>query len=603
MCGLAGVMMKQGRPLDRAVLDRLQAALAHRGPDGFGRHEQPGLGLVHTRLAIVDLVTGDQPLCNAAGVAVIVNGEMYNAPELRAARPGWPFRTQSDCEVVLPLFEEADADFARGLRGMYAVALYDPATRRLLLARDPFGIKPLYTAETPAYFAFASEAEALLQAGLVPVAIDPAKRDELLQLKYTTGPATIFPGVQRVLPGETLTLRDGEIIARQQVPALPPGTGRAPAARALATALAGFERVMTESVAVHLRMDTPWRLYFSGGIDSAVLLTLASRVSPTPVEALTIGYEGAEAVDESRRALRIAAASGVACERVEMTAADFWTLAPRIAAAIDDPCADPAVLPTYRLAVHTRAVGAKVALSGEGADELFAGYARYRRALLPAFLRRRASRRGVFSRTAGAPGFTGWDAGIIAVERREAAARHNRLATLLAIDTAEWLPNNLLIKLDRCLMAVGIEGRTPFLDAAVIGFADSLPDRLRVRFRHGKVLLREWLAVANPAAEPFARKQGFGVPIGRWMAPRAEELGRLVAAQPGIAAVFRPEVVGRVFAECAAQPQPAWSLLFYALWHSHHLLGLDPLGDVTEVLNAAAARSAAGAPARVHAAA
>ena len=214
-------MMKHGAPADPAVLERLRVALGHRGPDGSGVLCRGDVGLVHTRLAIVDLVTGDQPLCNAAGVAAIANGEIYNAPELRAALPDWPFRTASDCEPILPLYERDGVDFCRDLRGMYAIALHDPTAGRLVLARDPFGIKPLYYAETEACFAFASEAEALVAAGLVPVAEDAAKRDELLQLKYTTGTATIFPGIHRVLPGETLTIAAGAIAARQHRPALP----------------------------------------------------------------------------------------------------------------------------------------------------------------------------------------------------------------------------------------------------------------------------------------------------------------------------------------------------------------------------------------------
>ena len=183
MCGIAGIMMKAGLPVDRAALDRLRLALGHRGPDGEGEYLRPGLGLVHTRLAIVDLATGDQPLFDPAGVAVIANAEMYNSPELRAEYPDFPYRTQSDCEVVLPLYQRFGTGFASRLRGMFAVALHDPATGRLVLARDPFGIKPLYYAETDRFFAFASEAEALLQAGLVPPEIDPAKRAELLKGK------------------------------------------------------------------------------------------------------------------------------------------------------------------------------------------------------------------------------------------------------------------------------------------------------------------------------------------------------------------------------------------------------------------------------------
>jgi asparagine synthase (glutamine-hydrolysing) len=272
-----------------------------------------------------------------------------------------------------------------------------------------------------------------------------------------------------------------------------------------------------------------------------------------------------------------------------MSPEHFWALAPRIVAAIDDPTTDPAVLPTYMLAQAVAEQGAKVALTGEGADEVFGGYSRYRKALLPRFLRKRRQRRGVFSHS-GIPSdrFENWDAGINAAEHREQAVRRSRPQVLQAVDILERLPNSLLIKLDRCLMAHGIEGRTPFLDREVVRFASRLPDGLKVNLRFGKVLLREWLARVDPAARPYARKRGFGVPIGTWIHGRKRELTKLVSAQPATAELFRQEDVARIFDNSARREQPAWSLLFYSLWHSHHVLGVAAEGDIADVLARAA---------------
>ncbi len=582
MCGIAGVMMRDGRAPDAGVLASLAAALAHRGPDGEGRHVAGAVGLVHRRLSIIDLVTGDQPLYGRGGTALIVNGEIYNDPDLRAARPTAPFQTHSDCEPILFLYEEHGVDFAAQLRGMYALALYDPNhgdrnRERLLLARDPFGIKPLYYVVNPRYFAFASEPQALLAAGLARAEIDPARRAELLQLKFTTGERTIFPDIRRLLPGETLVIEAGEIIARRQLPRL----AAEPVTRAATTA--DLDRVLGESVAVHLRSDVPYGLFLSGGIDSTALLWLMHRISGERVRAITIGYDGADADDESSDALLVARAVGAACERISMTEQDFWAAAPRIAACLDDPTTDAAALPTWFLG-RAAAGQLKVTLCGEGGDEMFAGYGRYRRAVAPwRFIQRPARQRGVFDGFAGFA-LSGWRDGFTADEAREAQGR-NPLRALQALDCAEWLPNDLLIKLDRCLMAHGVEGRTPFVDPKIAAFAFALPDQSKVSWRLGKLLLRRWLAERLPAARPFARKRGFKPPVSRWIAARGAELAPLIAANPGIAAFARPEAVHAVFAR--AEGQAMWSLLFYALWHARHILGIPSSGDVEAVLTAA----------------
>ncbi len=578
-------MMSGGVKPPGAALERLRAALGLRGPDSSGVHVQDSTGLVETRLAIVDVENGQQPMFGPAGAVLVANGEIYNAPELRAEMGGDAgFESLSDCEPIVHLFERLGTDYAATLRGMYGVALYDPARRTLTLSRDQFGIKPLYYVQTPDYLAFASEASALFEAGLAVARVRAGAAEELLQLKHVTGRETIFEGVMRIAPGETLVVVDGAATERRSIPTLPPVS---PRRMSLETALTAFERVMTESVEVHLRTDVPYGLFFSGGIDSSILLTVMQRLVGPRVQALTLGYSGELQGDESWTALQIADGSGAQCRRIEMTPDDFWRLAPRIAAALDDPTTDAAILPTYMLGQAARAQGLKVTLCGEGADELFAGYARYRRARLPwAGLRLgQDERRGALDEAPDLAGlFPGWSSGIAAIAADQRARWRTPLRTLQAVDCCERLPNSLLMKLDRCLMANSVEGRTPFLDRDVAAFALSLPDPLKVNLKYGKVLLREWLARANPAARPFARKKGFNPPVGAWMAARAETLGELVAAQPGVAALIASAAVRSVFEQAAERHQPAWSLLFYALWHNHHILGAASDGDIGEVL-------------------
>jgi asparagine synthase (glutamine-hydrolysing) len=582
MCGIAGVVMRNGGAPDPAMLDRLQAALAHRGPDGQGRLLRGDTTLLHLRLAIVDLVTGDQPLFAPGGAALVANAEIYNNPELRQAMPGTPFRTRSDCEPAVFLYEAEGAAYADRLRGMYAIAIHDPARNRLVLTRDPFGIKPLYYIQTDSLFAFASEAQALLAAGLAAAAIDPARRAELLQLKFTTGSATIFPGINRVLPGETLVVERGAIVERRRRAALPAGP---PQPIGHDAARHRLEEVLLDSVTVHLRSDVPYGLFLSGGIDSSALLALMTRATGQRIQVLTVGWAGAGAVDESHEAERLAKLMRADCHRLEMTARDFWTLAPRIAAAIDDPTADAAVLPSYMLGQAAAAGSLKVALCGEGADELFGGYSRYRKRRAPwRWVARPPRSKGVFGETAS---LSGWRDGIAAAESQ---CRENRspMQAAQAADIAEWLPNDLLTKLDRCLMAHGVEGRTPFLDPVVAEFAFRLPDAQKAGLRFGKKLLRDWLARAFPAAGAYARKQGFKPPVGAWMAARADFLASVVAAQPGIAGLLPRPDIAAAFANASCDSQPAWSLMFYALWHSHHVLGVPAGGDIGEVLQAAA---------------
>ena len=585
MCGIAGLATNDGRAPSANVMTVMSEALAHRGPDGVGHYRSADVAMMQRRLAIIDLVTGDQPLYEPAGAALVANGEIYNYIELRAALDGAVFSTSSDCETPLHIYRRKGLAYADDLRGMYAIALHDPGASRLVLSRDPFGIKPLYYAETPEGFAFASEPRALIEGGIVEGAIVPQARNELLQLQFTTGRSTIFAGIQRLLPGETIVVSQGRVVERRRRAALPQGEVLALSEQ---EALATFDRIFEESVRIHQRSDVPYGMFLSGGTDSTAVLAMMARLNERPVRAFTAGFSNTEAADEREQARTVAKALGAEHTEVEFREADFWVLLPEIAAAMDDPTADYAILPTYKLAATAHAAGLKVILSGEGGDELFAGYGRYRSVLRPWWAGGRVPRRrgnldglGVLRQE-----LAGWRDGIAAAEAREAKPGRTALQQAQAVDCADWLPNDLLGKLDRCLMAHAVEGRTPFLDPVLADFAFRLPDELKIRNRLGKWLLRRWVEEKVPATAAFLRKQGFTVPVTEWIARRGAALGPLVEEQVCIKDLCAPGAAARLFTHARERRLgfAAWTLLFYALWHRHHVRRRPPAGDVFAAL-------------------
>ncbi|MBN8874433.1 MAG: asparagine synthase (glutamine-hydrolyzing) [Rhodospirillales bacterium] len=586
MCGIAGLILSSGAPPpDPSTVSRLIETLRHRGPDGSGHAVVGRVALAQNRLAIIDLVTGEQPLF--AGPATLVgNGEIYNYRELRAELPDVAFATNSDCEPPLHLWLRRRTAYVEALRGMYAFAIHERAQRTVTLSRDPFGIKPLYIAQVAGGLAFASEAQALLESGLVPRTVRPAAREELLQLQFTTGAETIFEGIQRVLPGETLTCADGNVLDRRRIHALPEG---GPEQIDEAAALARLDRALMESVALHQRSDVPYGMFLSGDVDSAALLALMARQNDQPVLAYTAGFEVPEAAEERAQAAAMAKAVGARHERVEVTEAMVWRHLPEIVGAMDDPAADHAIIPTWFLARRARE-DVKVVLSGDGGDEMFAGHSRYASAMRPWWRGGRAMwARGSFDKVPvlrTRP--SAWRDGIAAAEARAADSGLSRLGMAQAVDMDEWLPNDVLLRLDRCLMAHAVEGRTPFLDRGVAEAAFRLPDGLKLRGGMGQYILRKWLEQALPAARPFAPTQGVPVPIGAWIKANGARLGPLVAAHPSVAEIADPAQVEALFRDIRRwrHGQACWKLLFYALWHRRHVLGLPPAGDVFDTLAA-----------------
>jgi asparagine synthase (glutamine-hydrolysing) len=584
MCGIAGLALKPSAlPPDPSVLTAMTQALRHRGPDGVGSVVIGQAALAHTRLAIIDLPGGDQPFF-AGPDALIANGEIYNFRELRAAMPGIAFSSNSDCEPPLHLFRANGAGYAEKLRGMYAISIHDRASHTLTLSRDPFGIKPLYYTHIDEGFAFASEPQALLAAGLALRVVRAAARDELLQTQFSSGAETIFPGIMRLLPGETIEIADGRLVDHRRIAALPDGP---PEDITLEDALARLDHALIESVDLHQRSDVPYGMFLSGGIDSAAILATMARLNEKPVLAFTAGFDVPGAADERAQAEHIAKSVGAHHEKIEITRDMVWRHLPAIVAAMDDPAADYAIIPSWFLARRARQ-DVKVVLSGEGGDEIFGGYGRYRSAMRPWYLGGKALRaHGSFDRLdvlRSRP--LAWRDGLAAAELRAAGTGRTRMQVAQATDIADWLPHDLLLKLDRCLMAHGVEGRTPFLDSAMAAAGFRLPDHLKARDGRGKFLLRTWLAAALPAARPFAPKQGFTVPIGAWIAADGARLGKLVARQPGVAEIAVPERVEALFKAASGRREgmAAWLLLFYALWHRAHIENLPVESSLMDVL-------------------
>ncbi|HUI17539.1 MAG TPA: asparagine synthase (glutamine-hydrolyzing) [Alphaproteobacteria bacterium] len=588
MCGIVGVMMKNGNSPDVALLTRMADSIDHRGPESRGQYVVANVGMVQNRLAIIDLKTGGHPLHESGGAALVGNGEIYNYVELRQNPDlaGINFATGSDFEPALHLYRRLGLGFVDKLRGMYAIALHDAPAGRLVLTRDPFGIKPLYYVERPELFAFASEPRALIAAGFAQRVVDPTRRGELVELQFTTGRDTPFLGVRRLLPGETLVLAEARIVQRLHQDALPPG---GPEAMDEEEALARLDDALTDSVRVHQRSDVPYGMFLSGGIDSSTVLALMAKLNDRPVKAFTIGFPGADIADERVLARKLANKLGAEHVEVAFEESDFWTLLPKVAEALDDPTADYAALPTYKLAALVKG-SLKVILTGEGGDELFAGYGRYRSVVRPWWQWGRTMRaRGIFDGLEvlrANP--VGWRDGIAAAELAAATAGRTKLQVAQAVDAADWLPNDLLTKLDRCLMAHSIEGRVPFLDPVLARLVYRLPDRLKLGQGLGKLLLRKWLAQALPEAEPMSAKRGFTVPVADWVAKQHERIVPLLARQAGVRELCRPGAVERLFLKSGKRAEFAeWALLFYACWHQCHIMGIRGAGDAYELLAAA----------------
>jgi asparagine synthase (glutamine-hydrolysing) len=574
MCGIAGVLTfdeRDGAPAVRAV-DAMLAALRHRGPDGEGRWHAPTrsgqtVALGHARLAIIDLTdAGRQPMTRG-GLSVTLNGEIYNYRALRDAlrRDGMTFSTESDTEVLLAACERWGAAAVDRLDGMFACGVWDSAEDRLVLLRDRMGVKPLYYYQAPRHFVFASEVRALVASGLVGATLDPASLWHYLGYQTAPTPSTLLEGVRMLEPGHVMEVRgDGGTTSRRYWSLLQPGCDRAAAVSA-SEAQSNVGRLLQEAVASHLVSDVPVGVFLSGGIDSGALVSLLSSINVRP-RTFTVALSG-DAADESADARRVAGAFGTDHTEIRLREADLLHMLPDVLAAVDHPSGDGVNTFVVSKAVHDH--GVKVALSGLGGDEIFGGYASFRRLgrVLPAARRLSRSPAAVrhvaasLVRTAGGGRVTTEKAAAVLEgdgtladmwpvtrqlfserdRRRMLADRYvaapdsaNAYSPLLAEAYAEapdaglwarisyaeargYMHDVLLRDTDQMSMAHGLEVRVPFLDHRLAAYVVALPDALKARGRAPKPLLVSSLPLPLPADIVNRPKRGFTLPFDAWM--------------------------------------------------------------------------------------
>jgi len=612
MCGICGIVSASGS-VDPERLARMSAKLVHRGPDSDGTFLDGPVGLAARRLAIIDLAGGDQPIANEDGtITVVQNGELYNYPELRLElqRAGHRFRTSCDTEVLVHLYEREGEAFARRLRGMFAVALWDAPRRRLVLARDRYGIKPLYYREENGGLEFASELRSLPRGE-----IDLDALEAFLAFNSIPAPLTIFREARKLPPGHVLVWESGQTrLQRYARPApVPASELRSDDEAELVEELRGRLR---DSVRAHLLSDVPVGVLLSGGIDSSALAALAAQETGEPVRTFSIGFEE-RSFDELSDARLVAERYGTR-HRELVLRPDAALLLPALADAFDEPFADSSALPTY-LVSQLAAEDVKVALSGEGGDELFGGYYTYvadllaqrvgglaglarpvverlpsssarasfdykakrfvRGAHLPPLERHHAWKE-IFSPEARAE-LTGrrhaFDPVDLYRERFAETEGAELLARLQDVDLGIYLVDDLLVKTDRASMAHSLEARVPFLDPAVTSFAFSLPARHRVSGFRKKVLLRKAVAPLVPEQIVRGKKRGFSIPAAAWLRGELEPFARetLSAETVRRQGFFDPQAAERVIDRHVRGEEDLsrqlWGLLAFTLWHERHV--------------------------------
>ena len=557
MCGIAGF----AGLADLELLERMTAALKHRGPDGCGFFHQDGIGLGSRRLAVIDLVTGAQPMTGESGATVVFNGEIYNFKALRRElEKTRRFRTNSDTEVIVHLYEEYGLEGLERLSGMYAFALWDPTQRRLILARDPLGVKPLYYAVAGKRLYFGSELKALLNVPELSRELDLSSLDQYLDQLYIPAPNTIYAGMLKLRPGERLIWKDGEISVQRF---WRPRPAQVPMSRG--EALGRLDRLLTEVVEDQKTSDVPLGLFLSGGLDSSVLAAYLARGGSHP-EAFCIHYGDdsvARSFNELDKARRVAKHFGLRLNEFLVKPEDVEGALDPLVEAFDEPLADSSAIPTYLLCRQARRL-VTVALTGIGGDEVFGGYPRYLGAQLltpylslPRSLRRalayggsllpeRVSGRNLLSRARRflengtltlAQAYAAWMGHLSDEDKRQlygpalaqalwplsaplAAMRGHALAdpasrTLVA-DLSTYLPEDLLTLADRASMASSLELRVPLCDQRLVDFALALPSELRIDGWTLKPLLKDLLKDKLPDGLVSQKKQGFMVPVGQW---------------------------------------------------------------------------------------
>lgn len=636
MCGITGAIWTDARlAVDAQSLARMTAALRHRGPDAEGaylaeyrRREPyeplPGVALGHRRLSIIDVAGGKQPMSNEDGtIWLIFNGEIYNFPALRRRLEGsgHKFQTDSDTESIVHLYEDEGTDCFTHLNGMFAVAIWDTRRRRLVLARDRLGVKPLVYRHEAGRLSFASELKSLLQLPGVPREIDPAAIDEYLTYQYVPHPNTILRGFRKLPPGHFAVWHDDRLDVRpywlpdfnheRQVP-------QRDAAEQL-------RELFTSAVQMRMRSDVPLGAFLSGGVDSSLVAAVMQQLSPEPIKTFNIAFPVKE-YDESRFARQVAAHLQTDHHELEVSPSALEVL-PQLAQYYDEPFADSSAIPTWYVSKLTRE-HVTVALSGDGGDESFAGYQRYKAVALAGMFDRLPTLRSLFAARvwqalpcssrqksrvrrlkrfcealAASPErrYLDWisifnetrraelysdefverlpdsDPAMFLISAWRRANLRDAVTKACVADLTTYLPCDILTKVDIASMANSLEVRGPFLDYRLIEFAAALPLHLRYRRGSGKRLLRAAFGDLLPAAIWNRPKMGFGVPLDHWLRGELRPLVHdlLLDSTAQGRGYFRAGAVERLVTEhetCVFDHSARiWALIMLEMWHREWL--------------------------------
>jgi asparagine synthase (glutamine-hydrolysing) len=629
MCGICGVMtLDHDRGVERSGLEAMNRRIVHRGPDDGGFYVSGNVGLAMRRLSIIDVQAGHQPLSNEDGtVWVVYNGEIYNHNDLRPLleERGHRYRTRTDTETIVHLYEEYGRDCVQHLRGMFAFALWDARRRRLFAARDRLGIKPFYYRHSADVFLFGSEIKAILAYPGVQAEFNRAVLPEYLAFGYLAGSDTFFTGVKKLLPGHTLELdENGEFrLERYWDLTTPPESEKKPKSFYINT----YREMLEGAVSSHLMSDVPLGVFLSGGVDSSAVAALMTKIRREPIETFSVGYEEAP-YSELPYAGLVSKHIGSVHHEVRVGCREFFDALPRLIWHEDEPIVWPSSVALYFVAELARE-HVTVVLTGEGSDETLAGYTRYPwtlwnsrldgiyRHAVPAGLRRRfrkalqesawigANVRRKLSHSFLARDGNSWasfyfenfycafsaaeQAELLGDDLREefralpTTAYRNSLAywdcssgdligRLLYTDIKTYLVE-LLMKQDNMSMAASIESRVPFLDHVLVEFAASIPARFQTRGLEGKLILKAAVEDLLPESIIHRRKLGFPTPWSGWLAgPQLDVIeGFLIEPRSLERGLFRPDSVRRLFAEHRARHvdhyDRIWRLLNLELWH------------------------------------
>jgi asparagine synthase (glutamine-hydrolysing) len=533
MCGIVGIIKLDSTSPDKDAIHNACEALSSRGPDNNGIYTDRHVGLGHTRLSIIDVENGAQPMTNDQGVTVVFNGEIYSDLELREKYcAGYKFETQSDTESLLALYQSEGVNFPRFLRGMYAVALYDPKFNRVILARDPYGIKPLFIHTRLDSLSFASEVKALKI--LNPTSIDTKCFRKWVNQNYFLDNDMPYRSIEKLYPGEVRVYENGVLVENYT-------TNTIDEVHNTQSSENDFEDILLDSVSKHTRSDVGYSVFLSGGVDSTSICVALHKLGIQSIETYTAAFDVKGSNDERLVAKDTAKALGFNYNEVMVTEACFWESLPEIAKYMDDPVADYAIIPTWLLAKQAQQDNQKVILCGEGGDEFLGGYGRYKTRFWKDW--RKAFTTDVY--------------------KKRYKPEWTRLQKKQAKDIWSYLPNDLLVKLDSCLMAHGLEGRTPFIDQIFSPYAFNLPDKHKYNGKYGKYILRCWLAKQLPTYPAFAKKKGFTVPVGHWIENSRKRVESEISSNLFLREILTKKEIESIRHKSA---KDLWPLLYLSYW-------------------------------------